>query len=258
MGNRTVDLRAIFSDLATCIGFYTRIPVPACGRSAGGFAAAQWAAPVAGIAIGLAGGLILWAALRSGLPASAAAAIALGATVAATGALHEDGLADVADGFGGGAKRERKLEIMKDSRIGTYGVCALALSILARWSALAALASAGGGAVTLALVAAHSASRALLPGFMMLVRPARETGLSAGVGAIDGRTAGAALAIGCGVLLAAGIGFALTVGLLLALWFLALKRLCERQIGGQTGDVLGALQQGGEIIALFAACAFLL
>ena len=79
----------------------------------------------------------------AGLSPSVAAALALAAAMLATGCLHEDGLSDVADGFGGGKTRERKLEIMRDSRIGAYGAAALVMSVLIRWSALADLGSAG-------------------------------------------------------------------------------------------------------------------
>ncbi|MBN8881520.1 MAG: adenosylcobinamide-GDP ribazoletransferase, partial [Salana multivorans] len=101
-------------------------------------------------------------------------ALALAAGMAATGCLHEDGLSDVADGFGGGKTREHKLEIMRDSRIGTYGTAALGLSLLLRWSALAGLA--GPVEVLAALIAAHCASRALLGAFMHLLPRARADG----------------------------------------------------------------------------------
>ena len=114
------------------------------------------------------------------LPPLPAAALAVAATVAVTGALHEDGLADVADGFGGGATRERKLEIMRDSRIGTYGVCALILSFILRISALTNLGDPA--LVTAVLVAAHAAARAPIPAFMRLVPAARTDGLSADAG----------------------------------------------------------------------------
>lgn len=240
---------ALLRDVAACIGFYTRLPLPAFGMPERGFAAAQWAAPVAGCLIGAAGGLVLLFSLWLGLPATVAAALALAATMALSGALHEDGLADVADGFGGGTTRESKLAIMRDSRIGTYGVAALVLSILLRWSALTALAS----AALPALIAAHAVSRALMPALMALQPPARDDGLSAGTGKPDGRAVFFALVIGGGVLFVAGTGLFLIAAPLLALCLFLVKRLAERQIGGQTGDVLGALQQAGETLTLLAA-----
>ncbi len=91
------------------------------------------------LVVGLIGAVVYVLAHRAGLPAWPAAALSVAATLFATGCLHEDGLADTADGFGGGKTREQKLDIMRDSRIGTYGVCALALSLLIRVSALASL-----------------------------------------------------------------------------------------------------------------------
>ncbi|TKT76689.1 adenosylcobinamide-GDP ribazoletransferase [Aquamicrobium sp. LC103] len=246
---------ALVRDATACLAFYTRLPVPPAHAQARDFAAAQWASPVAGLAVAGIGGGVFWAAGIGGLPPALCAVATLAAILLATGCLHEDGLADVADGFGGGATRERKLEIMKDSRIGTYGVVALALALLARWSALAALADPGG--VLCALVAAHGASRALFPAFMRHLPPARPTGLSAGIGAIPKPAATGALALGTTSLAALGLGPAILAAIALAAWFLLLAALARRQIGGRTGDVLGTLQQGAEIIVLFAACAFL-
>jgi adenosylcobinamide-GDP ribazoletransferase len=251
----TAFLRLTLGDILTCLAFYTRLPVARAAPAGRSFAEAQWAAPLAGAVVGICGAIVLLVARGAGLPASVAAALALGAAMLATGCLHEDGLADVADGFGGGASRERKLEIMKDSRVGTYGVAALLLTILLRWSALAALASPG--AAFAALVAAHAASRALIPSFMVLVPPARATGLAAGVGAVPQNVAGGALVIGAAALLFLGLPAAITAVALLAAWFFTLKSLAGRQIGGQTGDVLGTLEQGGEIAVLAAASIFL-
>src|SRR6266849_5449991 len=158
-------LRRLVSDLAISLAFCTRLPVwhpaPFGGPD---IARASWAMPLAGVLVGAIGALAYGLAHALGLPVLAAAALALAATLAATGCLHEDGLADTTDGLGGGATRERKLEIMRDSRIGTYGACALVLSLMLRWSALASIADPP--AVALALVAAHAAARASLPAFM--------------------------------------------------------------------------------------------
>ncbi|EKF19347.1 adenosylcobinamide-GDP ribazoletransferase [Nitratireductor pacificus] len=236
-------------DIAACIGFYTRLPLPAFAMPARGFAEAQWAAPVAGLLVGFIGGAAMLAALALSLPATVAAALTLAATLLVTGALHEDGLADVADGFGGGTTRERKLAIMKDSRIGAYGVAALGLSLLLRWSALATL----GWAAFPALLAAHATSRALMPALMRLLPPARADGVSAGAGRPGGMAVVTALLIGGFVLLAAGPGLFLVAAPLLAIALFLVRRLAARQIGGQTGDVLGALQQGAEALVLVAA-----
>ena len=245
------------ADIAACVGFYTRLPAARAGMDARAFAETQWAAPVAGALVGLGVGVVAWLALALGLPASLAAAFALAAGIAVTGALHEDGLADTADGFGGGRDRDGKLAIMRDSRIGSYGVLALGLSLIARWAALAALAAASPAAAFAAAVAAHAASRAALPALMAGLPPARPDGLSAGIGRVDDATARIAAALGLLLLLPGGFAFAFVAAVLVALLAFLVARLALAQIGGQTGDVLGAAQQAGEIAVLAAAAAIL-
>jgi adenosylcobinamide-GDP ribazoletransferase len=171
-----------------------------------------------------------------------------------TGCLHEDGLADTADGLGGGQDRARKLEIMRDSRLGTYGACALVMSLLLRWTALAAMADPM--AVASSLIASHVAARAALPVFMRFVPPARFDGLSAQAGQPAVRSVAVAVLLGVLVLVTA-LGFAATlIGLVLAACAgLFVAWLSLRQIGGQTGDVLGALEQIIEIVILLTALA---
>jgi adenosylcobinamide-GDP ribazoletransferase len=249
-------LNRLATDLKISILFCTRVPLPHSTPVGGDdVARASWAHPIAGILVAIAGTLAYWLAYRCALPATAAAALALAIMLLATGCLHEDGLADTADGFGGGNSRERKLEIMRDSRIGTYGVCALAISLLLRWSALAAIAQPA--AVALALVAAHAAARAPLPLFMRLVPPARSDGLAAGAGAPPLASAVAAGAIGVVVLGVALGPAAAVVTLLLVLAGLFMGWLSMRQIGGQTGDVIGALEQINETLILLTAVALL-
>ena len=250
-------LREVISDLRMAASFVTILPVASSKPAAdGAVARATWALPVAGLLVGLAGALVYKVASRFGLAPNLAALLALAATTIITGALHEDGLADTADGLGGGRTRERKLEIMRDSRIGTYGACVLILSFGLRWSAIAAIASPW--AVALALCSAHAAARAGVPAFMLLVPPARPDGLSAGAGSPPPRSV--AIAFGLGTLclvLALGPGKALIGLILLSLGGLILARLATRQIGGQTGDILGAFEQIGEILILLVAASFL-
>jgi adenosylcobinamide-GDP ribazoletransferase len=189
-----------------------------------------------------------------GLPSDPAAALALAATVLVSGALHEDGLADTADGLGGGESREQKLEIMRDSRIGTYGACALILSMIARWSALATIAEPA--EVAMALLVTHAAARAALPAFMWLIPPARPDGLSAGAGQPPSQSA--IIAVGLGILclvIGFGPGKAIMGLILLSIGALIWGFIATRQIGGQTGDILGALEQAGEIVVLLMAAA---
>jgi adenosylcobinamide-GDP ribazoletransferase len=241
------------SDLVTAITFCTRLPL--------GFLAspgdhdlkrATWALPLAGIMIGLFGAFAYWVAFRLGLAPLSAAVTALLATSMVTGCLHEDGLADTADGFGGGASPERKLAIMRDSRIGTFGVCALIASFALRWSALVTLAEPA--QVAAALIAAHVAARATLPALMRFVPPARADGLSAQAGRppLICVIIAAILAIAAlGLALAPMAAIVSMIGLAIAGVFMAW--LSARQIGGQTGDVLGAVEQIGEVLVLLVA-----
>src|SRR5580698_7248685 len=133
-----VWLEERIEELKAAILFSTRVPLPRATPVAGSaIAQAAWAFPVAGILVGVIGALVYALAHRLGLPAWPTAALSIVATLLATGCLHEDGLADTADGFGGGATREQKLDIMRDSRIGTYGVCALIVALLLRVGVLA-------------------------------------------------------------------------------------------------------------------------
>lgn len=248
--------RRIAEDIAFCLVFFTRLPLPNLDFAGRTLGAAIWAAPVAGVAVGVIGGLIYVAATWLGVSFLIAGALALAATMLATGCLHEDGLSDVADGFGGGRTRERTLEIMRDSRIGAYGAAALLMSALLRWSAIISLV--GPSLVFWSLVAAHAASRALLPAFMLLLPPARTDGLGAGAGSVEANAAGIALAIGAAVLLLSlGLAGLLACAVLLALVFFGFRRLCLSRIGGQTGDTLGALQQLAETVILVVAATML-
>jgi adenosylcobinamide-GDP ribazoletransferase len=247
--------RQIAGDIALCMVFFTRLPLPRLDFRDRKLAEAIWAAPLAGLAVAVLGALAYAIAVWLGLAAGPASALALAATLLATGALHEDGLSDVADGFGGGRDRERKLEIMRDSRIGAYGAAALGLSLLIRWSALAEIH--GGWSILAALVAAHGASRGLLGVFLHALPPARDDGLSAGAGSVPRQTAIGGAALGALVLLPLGSSGLVAAAILLAIILVAFGTVCRRQIGGQTGDTAGALQQLAEITVLLVASATL-
>jgi adenosylcobinamide-GDP ribazoletransferase len=249
------SLEKILTDIRIAVLLSTILPVgPAKPVDSGEVAQASWALPVAGLVVGLAGAAIYAIARTVGLPTDPAAALALAATILVTGAIHEDGLADTADGLGGGRSREQKLDIMRDSRIGTYGACALIVSMILRWSALATISEPA--LVAAALLVAHVVARAQLPVFMWLIPPARSDGLSAGAGQPSSQSA--MIAAGLGFLcLAWGLGPGRAVmGLfLLSLVGLSWAWLATRQVGGQTGDILGALEQVGEIVVLLMAAA---
>ncbi len=242
-------------DVRDALRFFTRAPLGDPSRGAPlDINRVAWAAPVAGAAVGLAGALVLALAAKLGLPALMSAGFATAALVLATGGLHEDGIADVADGFGGGATRADKLEIMRDSRIGAYGALALSLSLILRVGALAAALDGGlwRAAAALTLVAALSRSAALTP--LALLEPARADGVGAAAGRLNPSALAAAwgsgliIALALGVV-ALGVTHALVAALASGAGGLAIVLIAQRQIGGQTGDVAGAAQQCAEIAA---------
>ena len=249
-------------DMARACVFLTRLPVrwpdAAPGEPDGmaALARALRCAPLVGVLVGAAGALTLLLAGALNLPPLAAAALALAATFALTGGLHEDGLADVADGFGGGADAAGKLAIMRDSRVGSYGVAAIAFSLLLRAGALMTLAAVPGGA--LALIGAHALARAAMLPVMRGLQPARADGLGRGAGRPSRGAAGTA--VGLGALTAL-----LTLGPLTGLLAIAVAavatavvaRLAARHVHGYTGDVLGAVEQAVETAVLLTAASLL-
>ena len=249
--------KGLITDFGTSLAFCTRLPLVHSGFTEGaGIARASWAFPLVGAAVGAFGALVYWLADGLYLDPILGGILAVAATLLVTGALHEDGLGDTADGFGASASRERKLDIMRDSEIGAYGTCALILSIMLRTGALVSLAEPR--LVALALIAAHAGARGTLPVFMRLAPNARRDGLSAGAGTPPQSSALMAALLGLvTILLCFGLGAALIAGVLLAAVMALMAWLCIRQIGGQTGDVLGALEQVSEILILLVAAAWL-
>jgi adenosylcobinamide-GDP ribazoletransferase len=209
--------------------------------------ACVWAYPLAGIVVGLIGGGVFGLTLWLGLNGLIAAILAVSAGVLVTGGMHEDGLADLADGLGGGATRDRKLEIMRDSRIGSYGAIALVLALSLRVAALAGVHGAQHG--MLALVGLAALSRAVLPVVMAALPQARKSGLGAEAAA---RTAASrvAVSVATGVLIAAlALPSPLWVCGAMAIAAALMAGLALRQLGGFTGDVLGATQIIAELAA---------
>jgi adenosylcobinamide-GDP ribazoletransferase len=246
------DVGTWVAEARQAVAFLTRLPLAVDGAGEpGALARAAWAFPLAGILVGVAGAIVMTLGDRLGLPILATALLAVAATVAATGALHEDGLADTADGLGG-ADAAHSLAIMRDSRIGSFGVLALIFSVGLRAAALAALPDTHIAAG--ALIAAHGLSRGLLPALMLALDPARSDGLAAFAGKPAPPSTGIAAAIGLVVaLLALGVGRGLVAVVLATLAVVALASLARRRLGGYTGDVLGAAQQVGEIAMLLVA-----
>jgi len=242
------DIGFTWADLRGAFGLLTRLPLPGDpGPAIARGARAAWAWPLAGAAVGVLAAIAAALTQALGLPPTIIAALALAMQAIVTGALHEDGLADSADGLWGGHSPGRRLEIMRDSRIGSYGVLALTLTLLIRWSALAALVP---GGLLAALIACAALSRAPMAVLMAALPPARPGGLSRSVGRPPAR------AVWAGCALATLIGAALTgwaiVPLVLVLGAVTLGcgLIAQARIGGQTGDILGACQQLTEIAAL--------
>ncbi|GHE94806.1 adenosylcobinamide-GDP ribazoletransferase [Aliiroseovarius zhejiangensis] len=243
-------------DLPAAIGLLTRLPVRLdTGAAVKRGARSAWAWPLVGLipaGLGAAVGLV---ALGLDLPPLWAALAALVVQIMMTGAMHEDGLADTADGLWGGATRARRLEIMKDSRIGAYGVIALVLSLGLRAAALAVILPSEGA--FWALLTVGAVSRTPMVALLAMLPNARSGGLSQTVGRVPRQTL--LLALGCTLLVA----LILTPYALVALFFwtglssLLLAALARQKIGGQTGDILGASQQIAEIAALAVFAALL-
>ncbi len=222
---------------------------------------AMRAFPIAGALLGVLAGLVFAVAGALGLPVAIAAILCICALVLATGALHEDGLADVADGFGASRDRERMLKIMRDSHIGTFGTLALIAGFALRVAAVTVIASlASGVSMVPVLAAAGAMSRGAMPALLNQLPPARDDGRSAEAGrpsretVVQSLLAGGAIWVVCVWYV---IGFWTAVfGLAAAaaVYFLV-KRIARQRLGGQTGDVCGALQQTTEVVLLLVLAA---
>jgi adenosylcobinamide-GDP ribazoletransferase len=234
---------ALYGELVAAFSLLTRLPMTRLGPAVtqAAFADAVWAYPIVGAVIGAIGGAAYIACIWTGSPPSLAAIISLSAIVLVTGGLHEDALADMADGFGGGQSREDKLEIMRDSRVGTFAVLALVLTLAIRGAAIVAIGMPS--KVALALIVGGSVGRGMMIVPRLLLRPVRANGL--GVALSSGSTTRSAI----GLLLSAVLAplfLPLAPALIVTVAAFALafcvSALAWRQIGGYTGDVLGATE----------------
>lgn len=241
-------IRRTIAELRLGFLILTRIPVGSLSDEVPSMGSSAWGWPIVGLVVGGISALVWWAVLTLGVPPMPAAGLAILSGTLATGGLHEDGLADLADGFGGGQDKARRLEIMRDSRIGSYGALAIGFSLLLRIGALASL---GGCDGALALIALGAASRAALPAALHLMPPARTDGLGRAAGDVGLYRLILALALGGVALCLTGAG-ALVSGAVMVAAAVALALLALRKIGGQTGDVLGALQQVTELAGWLA------
>ena len=254
LDENTDTTASLISDFWRALALLSRVPVMGIDDfRATLIARSVWSWPLVGLL--LAGFAVLPAMLVYELTGNILifAIVALAAMVLLTGCMHEDGMADCADGFGGGFERARKLEIMRDSHIGTYGVVVLILCFGLRLVLLSAAGNAG-QAVTLFLILAVT-SRAAMPVVMHILPPARDNGLGKGAGHPK------LIAVGIGVAIAAVVSVILSgviataviaAGAMLAIALVV--AVAKWQIGGQTGDVLGAAQLTTE---LFVGVAFI-
>lgn len=205
--------------------------------------------PLAGLIIALPPALVILLGSAFDMPEFVTALLLVTTSIIVTGALHEDGLADVADGFYGGKPLERRLEIMKDSAIGSYGTLALIISVLLRTALYTDVLTELSPISSIAVLAGtEAASRALLVKFWQTLPSARKGGVSDRAGTPTLAAANFALILGT-------VAFALSYGAaagplaliipacLTGLVFFGFSALCREKIGGQTGDTLGAMQQ---------------
>ncbi|GBD56136.1 adenosylcobinamide-GDP ribazoletransferase [Gluconobacter wancherniae] len=232
--------RQIREDIACGMGLLTRIPTGwlCVDGMTWSLTRSVWCWPVVGALIGAAGGAVFQGLSVLHVPSFLSALWAVAFQVLLTGGLHEDGMADMADGCGGGYDRERKLAIMRDSRIGSYGVLSLTLTVMARVSAIAVFPP----SLAIPLLAATGAiSRMVLAAVPLFLSPARPDGLASKLMQFSKPALWVCMLAGLGVAVActgAALGFeaVLIAGLVVTsvVWF------ARRQLGGFTGDVLGA------------------
>ena len=243
-------------DLAAAFMLLTRFPVTwdKYSPEAPDLKRSLWAYPVVGLVVGLVGAGVFVGAVSMGLPGLVAILGALISMVFATGAFHEDGLADVADGFGGGLTRDRKLEIMRDSQIGTYGGLALIFSLALRMAGLEAMTS---SQVVMALIVAAMTSRLMIVIGLAILPPARQDSLATETGQPGVVPLGTAVVLAGGVMIALlGVVAAFWAALAALMGLAIMARITMRQIGGYSGDVLGAIQQVSEIAVLLSLCIY--
>ncbi len=246
------ELRLFF----TAVQFFTRLPVPAwVGHSSHQLEQSSRYLPLVGMLVGLGAVAVLWLGTLL-LPLPLAIALSMAASILMTGAFHEDGLSDYADGMGGGHSREKILAIMKDSRVGAYGVIALIIVLLLKYQSLQAIgASHGLWLLCAALVSAHSFSRLLAASLIRTQDYVRNDDSA------RARPAALRMSLGSFVIAAltgfasllflseagaspAAIAGAASAALLARAW---LARHLKQRLGGYTGDCLGAVQQLSEI-----------
>jgi len=236
--------------------FFTRLPIPRwVGFEPAWLQHASRYFPLVGVVVAAISGAVYLLASWL-LPSTVAVLLAVAAGIYLTGAFHEDGFADMCDGFGGGMTRERVLEIMKDSRIGAYGAIGILCLLAIKCAALASLPPA---TVMATLFIAHPLSRLAAVSLIWLMDYARDEGKAkpmaqemTTVEFIIAATGGLLPVVVCGALgifYWATLVFAVVAAAAAAFW---LGRKCQHRLQGYTGDCLGAVQQVAEVAAYLA------
>lgn len=244
-------LKGVVCDLAAAFILLTRLPVPwgwLTTSHVPNMKRSLWAFPFVGFCVSLGGAGVFFISILLQLPSVIAACLGFLAMIFLTGAFHEDGLADVADGFGGGFEREKKLDIMRDSRVGTYGSLAVFIALALR------VFSIGSFNLSFAIVAflvTGTLSRFGILCILRFMKPAREEGS----GTAAGIPSSAQMAVAGGFSLVVAftllpLGYVLPVCLTALASFAVVGILSHRQVGGHTGDVLGTAQQVSEVAML--------
>ena len=235
--------------------FFSRLPTGKAPHERPDLGRIALVLPVASLLIGILPAVILLLAVWAGLPGTFAATLAVAAMVVVGGGMMEDALADAADGLFGGHTPLRRLEILKDSRHGTYGVAALCLFLLLRVTALGSLATTDPLPAAALWLCANIAGRSAGLWLAVALPPARTDGAAAAAGALPLLQFGIGACFATLLVLALGawcfgiIPIAIAIGLL-ALTMLGWSALCRRLVGGQTGDLIGAAGALGEVVVL--------
>jgi adenosylcobinamide-GDP ribazoletransferase len=231
--------------LLSAVQYFTRVPVPRwVGHAREQLTSAARYLPAVGLLVGVAGAAVFWLASLV-FPAPLPAILSTTVTILMTGAFHEDGLADTFDGLGGGLTRERALEIMKDSRVGAFGVIALVLVLALKIAALSVLPL---QTALLAIVAGHTVSRFCAVVVLFVGKYVGDSDSSRAAALVRLSGSGLVVAGIVGLAPLALLGLQALIGLAAAgVALIVLHRWCTNRIGGFTGDTLGATQQITEV-----------
>ena len=247
-------------DLVMALRFFSRLPTGDTPHEKPDLGRIAMALPLASVVMGV-GPVLLLAGVWLGLPGYFAAALSVAAMALVGGGMMEDSLADAADGLFGGSTPERRLEILKDSRHGTYGVAALCLFLMLRVTAIGSVAALNPLAAAGIWLAANIAGRSGALWLAVALPPARSDGASASAGILPASRFGVGAALALLLVFVIGapassllgvVAAALLVGLVVLGW----TAICKNLVGGQTGDLIGAAAGLGEIAALTALLVF--